>query len=62
MPNSRKEGKKNVSAWIDQDNKVALLKAAKARGIPLSNLLDELISEKLDQLKRKTKKIRKKNS
>lgn len=59
MPNVRKEGKKSISAWIYEDDKSALQKFAKERGIPLSDLLDELIKEKLDRLKKKTNKIRK---
>lgn len=59
MPNSRKEGKKNVSAWIDEDDKAALQNAARERGVALSDLLDELIQDKLVQLKKKTKKLRK---
>lgn len=57
MPNSRKEGKKNVSAWIDEGDKAALQAAARERGVALSDLLDELIQEKLDELKKKTKKL-----
>tara|TARA_B100000029_G_scaffold416332_1_gene420546 strand:- start:686 stop:865 length:180 start_codon:yes stop_codon:yes gene_type:complete len=59
MPNSRKEGKKNVSAWIDEGDKDALQNAARERGILLSDLLDELIQDKLNDLKKKTKKLRK---
>ena len=59
MPNSRKEGKKNVSAWIDEEDKAALQIAARERGIPLSDLLDELIQHKLIEFKKKTKKLRK---
>ena len=59
MPNSRKEGKKNVSAWIDEGDKTASQAAARERGVALSDLLDELIQEKLDELKKKTKKLRK---
>jgi|TARA_B100001250_G_scaffold338858_1_gene306032 hypothetical protein len=59
MPNVRKEGKKSISAWIYEDDKAALQKFAKERGIPLSDLLDELIKEKLDRLKKKNNKIRK---
>ena len=59
MPNVRKEGKKRISAWIYEDDKAALQKFAKERGIPLSDLLDELIKEKLDRLKKKNNKIRK---
>ncbi|MDB4703067.1 hypothetical protein OAF52_00540 [bacterium] len=59
MPNSRKEGKKNVSAWIDEGDKGALQTAARDRGISLSDLLDELIQDKLNNLKKKTKKLSK---
>ena len=59
MPNVRKEGKKSISAWIYEDDKAALQEFAKERGIPLSDLLDELIKEKLDRLKKKNNKIRK---
>ena len=59
MPNVRKEGKKSISAWIYEDDKAALQRFAKERGIPLSDLLDELIKEKLDRLKKKNNKIRK---
>ena len=59
MPNSRKEGKKNVSAWIDESDKETLKLAAREREISLSDLLDELIQEKLNQLKKKTKKLHK---
>tara|TARA_B100001175_G_scaffold275089_1_gene249754 strand:- start:381 stop:560 length:180 start_codon:yes stop_codon:yes gene_type:complete len=59
MPNVRKEGKKSISAWIYEDDKAALQKFAKERDIPLSDLLDELIKEKLDRLKKKNNKIRK---
>ena len=59
MPKVRKEGKKSISAWIYEDDKAALQKFAKERGIPLSDLLDELIKEKLDRLKKKNNKIRK---
>ena len=59
MPNSRKEGKKNVSAWIDEGDKGALQTAAHDRGISLSDLLDELIQNKLNNLKKKTKKLSK---
>jgi molybdate-binding protein len=59
MPNSRKEGKKNISAWIDEGDKAALQIVARERGIPLSDLLDELIKDKLNELKKKTKKVRK---
>ena len=59
MPNVREEGKKSISAWIYEDDKAALQKFAKERGIPLSDLLDELIKEKLDRLKKKNNKIRK---
>jgi|TARA_B110000495_G_C22738812_1_gene433284 hypothetical protein len=59
MPNVRKEGKKSISAWIYEDDKAALQKFARERGVPLSDLLDELIKEKLDRLKKKTNKIRK---
>ena len=59
MPNVRKEGKKSISAWIYEDDKASLRKFAKERGIPLSDLLDELIKEKLDRLKKKNNKIRK---
>ena len=59
MPNVRKEGKKSISAWIYEDDKAALQKFAKERGIPLSDLLDEFIKEKLDRLKKKNNKIRK---
>ena len=53
MPNVRKEGKKSISSWIYEDDKDSLRKFAKERGIPLSDLLDELIKEKLDRLKKK---------
>ncbi len=59
MPNSRKEGKKNVSAWIDEGDKGSLQTAARDRGISLSDLLDELIQDKLNNLKKKTKKLSK---
>ena len=59
MPNSRKIGKKNVSAWIDEGDKFALQNAAREKGISLSDLLDELIKDKLNDLKKKTKKLRK---
>ena len=59
MPNSRKEGKKNVSAWIDEGDRDALQTTARDRGISLSDLLDELIQDKLDDLKKKTKKLSK---
>ena len=59
MPNVRKEGKKSISSWIYEDDKDSLRKFAKERGIPLSDLLDELIKEKLDRLKKKNNKIRK---
>ena len=57
MPNVRKDGKRSISAWIDEGDKAALQKFASGRGVPLSDLLDELIKEKLDRLKKKTKKI-----
>ena len=57
MPNVRKEGKKNISAWIDEGDKASLQAAARDRGIALSDLLDELIHEKIVQLKKKTKKL-----
>jgi hypothetical protein len=45
MPNVRKEGKKSISAWIYEDDKAALQKFARERGVPLSDLLDELIKD-----------------
>jgi len=53
MPNSRKAGKKNVSAWIEEGDKGALQAAARDRGISLSDLLDELIQNKLNNLKKR---------
>ena len=48
-----------MSAWIDEGDKAALQIAARERGIPLSDLLDELIQHKLIEFKKKTKKLRK---
>ncbi|MBC8244670.1 MAG: hypothetical protein H8E20_09775 [Verrucomicrobia bacterium] len=59
MPNARKVGKKNVSAWIDEDDKDVLQAAARERGVPLSEMLDELIQEKLTVLKNRRKKLKK---
>ena len=43
----------------DAADKFALQNAAREKGISLSDLLDELIKDKLNDLKKKTKKLRK---
>lgn len=49
MPNKRSDQKKIISAYIGDDLKEALLKIAKAEGKTLTDVINEMITERVDE-------------
>lgn len=51
MPNQRKSGKANVTAWVPDALKAELSRIAKARGIPLSEVVETMLREQARRYK-----------
>lgn len=55
MPNKRKEGLETLSAWIDAGLKAELRQLAKEQGRSMSELVLEIIEERLAKRKENSK-------
>lgn len=49
MPNKRKKGKKLVAGWLTEKDAAAFKACADALGIPVSDLLTQLIREEISR-------------
>ena len=49
MPNQRKRGKANVTAWVPDSLKVELRLIAKHRGVPLSVVIEEMLRDQSEK-------------
>tara|TARA_Y100000593_G_scaffold52472_1_gene98544 strand:- start:5158 stop:5325 length:168 start_codon:yes stop_codon:yes gene_type:complete len=52
MPNKRKEGKRLMGFWVDQDFKRAVEEEAKRRGMPAAELIREILNDEMKRNKR----------
>jgi predicted HicB family RNase H-like nuclease len=55
MPNKRKDGLETLSAWIDSDLKAELRSLAKEQGRSMSELVLEILEERLAKRKENEK-------
>lgn len=50
MPNKRAQGKAQVNSWVPEELKARLAALARLRGIPLSQLVEEILIAEADQV------------